>query len=520
MSSSMQSSQQTRSLAPKWRKSKMGYDFDENSEIWRLDGSVEVNLSLTDLLDDKTSQGFRKSLSRYGEELSSDSTYNMINQMTMYCEWNGARTVNVIDLTNWHSSLTNETEYRLGALKSFLLAWHDWGFPGIDSDVVDYLEELTLRGNVKGKAVRGACPHSGPLTLLEQGALSDWASNAFTEIKINLTEYCLLLSLLFTGRRIGQIRALRACDLTAKQDENGNDYVVNIPRAKQKGVGFREAFRPLPMIEDLYLLLVNQAKASQKLVEQQIGTELSLAVKQQIPVFIEEFRVAEFDSEGDVLNALNNTPDYLHISRQTAQNMIARVSRLNMAKSERTGDFIHFSSRRFRYTKATNLSRRGISGVSLAYALDQSDTQQVGVYTENTVETAQQIDDVMAEALAPLAQAFAGKLIASEKDAIRANDPHSRMKNNASNNVGNCGTHAFCASGYRACYTCVSFQPWRDAPHHEVLEEIITERQRQEKLGLSPNVIQATDRLLLAVKQVILMCKEEKSKTDRGVSND
>ena len=94
------------------------------------------------------------------------------------------------------------------------------------------------------------------------------------------------------------------------------------------------------------------------------------------------------------------------------------------------------------------------------------------------------------------------------------------MKNNSSNNIGNCGTHAFCASGYRACYTCVSFQPWRDAPHHEVLEEIITERQRQEKLGLSPNVIQATDRLLLAIKHVISLCDEAKAKTGKEVNND
>jgi integrase len=522
MSSLMQSNQQSnRSLAPEWRKSKMGYDFDENSEIWRLDGSITVNLSLMmDLLDDKTSQGFIKALSRYAEELSGPSTKRCLSYLKFYIDATGKSIVDVQGLTNWKASLSDENEYFLGGIKSFLIAWHEWGFPGIDSDVIDYLDELTLKGNVKGKAVRGACPHSGPLTLLEQGSLSDWASNAFTESKINLTEYCLLLSLLFTGRRMGQIRALRACDLVAKEDKNGNDYVVNIPRVKQKGVGFREAFRSLPVIEDLYLLLVNQARASQKLVEQQIGTELSLAVKQQIPIFIEEARVVEFGSEEDVLNALNNIPDYLHISTSRSSQVLIRVSRLNMARSERTGDFIHFTSRRFRYTKGTNLSRRGISGVSLAYALDQSDTQQVGVYTENTVETAQQIDDVMAEALAPLAQAFAGKLIASEKDAIRANDPHSRMKNNASNNVGNCGTHAFCASGYRACYTCVSFQPWRDAPHHEVLEEIITERQRQEKLGLSPNVIQATDRLLLAVKQVILMCKEEKSKTDRGVSND
>jgi integrase len=520
MSSPIQSNQQSnRALAQKWRKSKMGYDFDENSDIWHLDGSVRFNIRRINRLDYDTGVGIRKALSRYAEELSAKTTESRFNEIMAYIDSTGARTINIASLTNWHSSL-NENEHRLGSLKSFLIAWHEWGFPGIDSDVIDYLDELTLKGNVKGAAVRGACPHSGPLTLLEQGSLSDWASNAFTESKINVTEYCLLMSLLFTGRRLIQIRTLRACDLTAKENKQGNDYVVNVPRAKQKGVGFREAFRSLPVIEDLYLLLKNQAEASQKLIEQQIGMKLSLAAKQQIPIFIENNRVAEFGSEDDVLNALSNTPDYLNITDTNSRTMIRRIARLNMAKSERTGDFIHFTSRRFRYTKATNLSRRGISGVSLAYALDQSDTQQVGIYTENTVETAQQIDDVMAEALAPLAQAFAGKLIASEADAIRANDPHSRMKNNASNNIGNCGTHAFCASGYRACYTCVSFQPWRDAPHHEVLEEVITERQRQEKLGLSPNVIQATDRLLLAVKHVILICKEEKSKTDRGVSND
>jgi hypothetical protein len=57
----------------------------------------------------------------------------------------------------------------------------------------------------------------------------------------------------------------------------------------------------------------------------------------------------------------------------------------------------------------------------------------------------------------------------------------------------------------------VNFQAWRDAPHEEVLDEIISERKRQEELGVSPNVIQSTDLLLLAVQQVILMCRQVKS---------
>jgi hypothetical protein len=186
----------------------------------------------------------------------------------------------------------------------------------------------------------------------------------------------------------------------------------------------------------------------------------------------------------------------------------------NTACSERTGDYINFTASRFRYTKGTNLARRGISGVALAAALDHTDTQNIGVYTENTEETAKQIDEVMALMLAPLAQAFSGKLIASERDAVRANDPNSRVKNGKSENVGSCGTYAFCASGYRACYTCSSFEPWIEAPHEEVLNEILAEREKQKELGISSNVIQSTDRLLLAVQQVIVMCKQELSKEE------
>ena len=202
------------------------------------------------------------------------------------------------------------------------------------------------------------------------------------------------------------------------------------------------------------------------------------------------------------------------MTAECAQEILRGVSVKNTACSERTGDFIHFTASRFRYTKGTNLARRGIRGVSLAAALDQSDTQQVGIYCENTEETAKQIDEIMAPMLATLAQAFAGKLIASERDSARANDPNSRVKNSNSKNLGNCGTYAFCASGYRACYTCSSFQPWLEAPHEEVLNEILAERKKQKELSVSKNVVQSTDRLLLAVQQVIIMCNQASSEGD------
>ena len=499
-----------------WRTSKMGYKFDREADIWQIDGSMTINLGRMRDLDNKTQDGLRNALCRYAEELSSSSTDLAFSYFNMYCDQTSARSVTVTNLTNWRASLDSENEYKLGALKGFLLAWNEWGFSGVGNDVVEYLEELSLRGNAKGKAVKRACPYSGPLTQLEMGALLEWASNAFVKDVINLTQYAFFLTLAFTGRRAVQIRSLRSGDLSFREDAQGHDYIIRFPRAKQRGSGFRKEFNPLSVNEDLYLILENQAKASQEHVERVLGKKLPPATRKKIPIFLAKDRIGSLKDIQDLEKCLEKTPDLLHMTSQEAAEVLRVVAVKNMARSERTGDFINFTSRRFRYTKGTNLAKRGITGVTLALALDHSDTQNVDVYTENTEEMAVQIDAIMASVLAPLAQAFAGVLIDSERDALSAKDPHSRVKNSRANNIGNCGTHAFCASGYRACYTCFNFQPWRDAPHEEVLEEIQNERKRQEELGVSPNVIQSTDRLLLAVQQVVLLCQEAKANACAG----
>lgn len=491
-------------------KSKHGYFFDFKSDAWQLDGSYTVYLAWISKLDSKTANGFKKTLCRYAEEHSACHTKGLSEAFRTYMKYSSYDSLTVQRVTNYRSTLSDEDEYKLGKLKGFLLAWYDWGFGGIDNEVAKYLEELILKGMVKGKAVSGACPYSGPLTDQELGALLEWSSNAFSTQLISLKEYSNFLALCLTGRRPVQIRSLRACDLLIREDKNGNDYILNCPRNKQQGMSFRSQFTPITINEDLYLVLYNQKEESIKLIEKMLNEKLPIELQEQIPIFLSEYRLKEITDIKKLIVCLQDTPDYLHMTMNSASTLIRNVSIKNQAYSERTGDYIHFIARRFRYTKGTNLSRRGITGVALAAALDHSDTQNIGIYTENTEETAKQIDEIMAPVLAPLAQAFAGKLIPSEREATIANDPNSRIKNAKSKNIGNCGTYAFCASGYRACYTCSNFQPWLDAPHNEVLDEIIDERKRQEKMAVSSNVIQSTDRLLLAVQQVILMCEKEK----------
>jgi hypothetical protein len=108
--------------------------------------------------------------------------------------------------------------------------------------------------------------------------------------------------------------------------------------------------------------------------------------------------------------------------------------------------------------------------------MDHSDIQNVRVYTDNTPQEAVVINQMIGPKLAPFAQACMGTLVRSEREAIRGDDPKSRVPNSEQHAVGTCGNYGFCASGYRACYTCRFFQPWVYGPHEEVLEELYAEK--------------------------------------------
>lgn len=489
-------------------QTQMGYEFDFLSDKWRLDGSSVVNWPLLQKVDLEFELGLRAALSRYAETYSAVSTLSLFKITYSYIRKTGRKSLSLKGISEFKSKVE---DWDLGSVKSFWLTWYDWGFPGIEKEAVKFLDELVLSGMEKGKAVKGRCPFTGPYSELEQSAIYDWSANTFQSGELSLRDYVWLMSLMYTGRRSVQLRHLRACDLSIKETSKGNNYTLNVPRAKQKHTNFRREFNAIPISEDLYLLMKNLIDQSILGIEEYFAERVSESLKGEIPVFIEWNRVKRQNSIEAFFVTQQKTPDFFHSTTSSMVGILWNLSKGCTAMSERTGEVIHLFARRFRYTKATNLARKGISGVALAQALDHSDTQHISIYTLNTSKNAEIINEVMADALAPLAQAFAGTLINSEREALRANDPHSRVKNDQSSSIGNCGTNSFCANGYRSCYTCVKFQPWIDAPHHEVLEQVVADRERQKERGVSPNVIKSTDRLLLAVTEVIQLCKKAKA---------
>ncbi|HFF6157967.1 TPA: site-specific integrase [Stenotrophomonas maltophilia] len=489
--------------------SKDGYPFKPSDDHWRLNKDVQIALALPATIDATTKVGFRTTLLRYAEEASARHTENMATRFKRYLRDTGASQVTVTDLINWRAILGTDEQWQLGGLKGFLLAWHDYGFEGISKEVVDLLRGWRIQGNEKGVAVASGCPESGPYTDLEMSALLDWANLAVARKDIAFEDYAYLLTLAMTARRPVQIAALRGRDLISESGGGAPLFRLYIPRAKQRGLTFRGAFRSLAILEDLYLVLRQQHRKSVAAVSEAIGRAVEPAQAGEVPIFL-NFKqledVGHIDELTDLL--MGSAPDRLHATTGAFASALQRCEKVSTARSERTGGFIRLSATRFRHTRGTKLRREGFSAFIIAELLDHSDIQNVRVYTDNTAQEAVVINELVGAQLAPFAQACLGRLVRSEREAIRGDDPRSRVPNDRQRAVGTCGNYGFCASGYRACYTCHHFQPWVDGPHEEVLVDLYAEKERTRKAGCADVIVNANDQLILAVEHCVSMCKD------------
>jgi len=494
--------------------SKDGYSFDASADRWRLNKDVQLSLVLPTAVEPETEAGFRATLRRYSEEASARHARNMETRFKRFLRDTGAVRVTSADLINWRAILGTDEQWQLGGLKGFLLAWHDYGFEGVSKEVAQQLEGWRIQGNEKGAAVAGGCPETGPLTDLEMAALLDWANMAVVRKDIAFEDYAYLLTLVMTARRPVQIAALRGRDLTRVDENEVPLYRLTIPRAKQRGLGFRGAFRSLAIIEDLFLVLQQQHRQSVALAAEAAGVELAPALANEVPIFINRSSLKDIHGVEDLEDALAGpAPDLLHATTTALNEGLRRCARASTARSERTGEFIRFTATRFRRTRGTKLRREGLSAFVIAELLDHSDIQNVKVYTDNTAQEAVVINELVGAQLAPFAQACLGKLVYSEREALRGDDPRSRVPNDRQHIVGNCGNYGFCASGYRACYTCFHFQPWVSGPHEEVLADLYSEKERVRAAGCAEVVVNANDQLILAVEHCVSMCKEAKSRS-------
>ncbi|MDP5130099.1 MAG: site-specific integrase [Paraglaciecola sp.] len=500
------------------RISKANYEFDVFEDFWKLNASFGLNFKTLSSfnLNKKFSDNFRLLLADYACEFSSgyvDNIYLFCRDLFSFGVVNNIKEENVI---NFKASLTDKTEYKLGFIRAFLIAWHEKGLSGVDKKVVLLLESMKIKGNQKGKAVTTGCPHSGAYSFEEQVAFINWYVNSFTQKIISLEEYAFIMGLQRTGARPIQLSYLYYGDLVVRKQGSIEHYDINLPNAKKRNEGIRESFQyKKDVSEDLMLVFVAQAEQSIKKIQQYFSIKLTDNDKKIIPVFLREEELKGLSNFDAFLTLSKSNPDFFCIRDYEINNMMKRLAKVCQLKTSRIivngepGD-LHISPRRFRYTHATNMAINGASVFAIAEELGHSDTQNVKVYTEFKEEIADRIDTALESSLIPMAQAFTGMLVDSQKDAIRANDPRSFINNDNGNSVGNCGKFGFCGNGTIHCYTCNKFQPWVYAPHKEVLASVLSELELKRQMGASEFVLHSHNRSIDAIKVVIMKCDARK----------
>lgn len=375
--------------------------------------------------------------------------------------------------------------------------WFRWSadqsLPGFeDADLLYEVVALRIPGNTKGDAVLSDDPAEGPIDDLEEIALRA----ALHRDGDNLLARALTWAFLALGCNPKNLVYLCEGDLKHVKHGEHDFYSLDMPRIK-KGVDPRASLKPRKL--DSFL-----AALFNELIERNAAIDIPDGFSR--PLFAR--RTPRPDCIGTNIEGFA----YHFTTRELLLVVKEYVAALGVA-SHRTGAPLQITPRRLRYRFATKKVQEGCPMDVLADLLDHTDLQNVVVYYAGT-SMMKRLDEALAVTLGPIVSRFMGRVVPGEHDAsgtggrIKA-QPLGRIRD-----IGTCGSNTLCKLFPPfSCYLCPLFQPWRDAPHREVLEDLVRQRDvRIEAAGRADDrIAKQYDEILLAVGQVVELCERESS---------
>lgn len=493
-------------------RSRLGYPFDPQSLRWVLSRDISLGLSwMPKLLTTRLQTSAMRVFQFYAENYSpgyANQASEGLHRFARFCTLGGRKlaAITADNLISYRATLAAHQEWRLGSFSTIVRRWHALGYTGVDPEVPQLLKGWRLRGSVKGLAVQTKCPYEGPLSELEFAALRQRIIDAYEARSIKLDDLVLVQLFMATGRRPTQLASLKAEDLIASSEDDGTQsFLLNVPRSKQRASGWRQEFKRFALRPELGAAIVQLIASNEKKFNGR--RRVPIEGLGSLPLFPLWSKIERRRAQRLGLPGLSEVADVLHQSTQQMQQWLTGVISSLKICSERTGKHLYVFPLRLRRTIATRAAREGHGELIIAELLDHTDTQNAKVYTENVPEHVDAINEAVARQLAPLAQAFSGVLVNSEQSARRGEDPSSRIRS-TSGGVGTCGHFGFCGGAAPiACYTCTNFQPWLHGPHREVLEGLLSERDRIAALTQDNQIASINDRTILAVTQVVQLCE-------------
>lgn len=483
-------------------KTRSGVCFDLMHDVWNIfdpAGTAKINFDrLGPLISAEMLVATKHTVAHYLRTKSTSLSQLVFDRLCGFCHFAAndkqLTSITAPDILAYRASLDQSHEWYLGTLRGFFRTWSDLRLPGLDIEVIQVLNKVRLKGNRKGDAVRTADPNRGPFTDIELQAIVTALNDALARDEIDISDYVLVQLFLALGARGVQLASLKICDFSITKANNGDIvHLIQVPRAKQRNGEHRAEFKARKLTPDLGRLIDRHCLSTKR-----NWADLGIA-EDDLPFWPNPENTGTSD---DLL---------YHSTRQDLSDRLQAVFDRLSVVSERSGQPLNVTTRRFRYTLGTRAAREGLSEFVLAELLDHTDTQNVGVYVEAVPEIVERIDRAMATELAPMAQAFAGVLIDGESQANRAGDPRSRIvtPGDLKHPVGSCGSYGFCgAMAPIACYTCRNFQPWLDGPHEQVLEQLLADRRRIMVQTGDATIAAINDRVIYACAEVVRLCQE------------
>lgn len=498
-----------------------GYHFVPGENRWCLSKGVTISLSWVECgLCATLAAALRQALTYFAENYSAGYVSGLNQDFKHFVtsvsgREGGLKVLTVAQLLNYRALLGENHLSRLYRVLRVIQRLHEQHIIDIPGDVVELLAEWKLKGGIKGASVRTRCPHKGPLTDNEFEATLGELYAALEAGNILLSTFVLTMLFLATGRRPCQLRDLKVKDFVSARAKDGLPiYILRIPRAKQSDRGddpWRTEFKDVALEPELGEAL-EALVAKVKTRVSSLLPDVTEEIIQEMPIFPswKEITTAGSATTKSLLEAFRS--DFFHRPVGSISFAVSRcIDRLKI-HSERLDGPIHVFPYRLRRTLATRAAREGYGDLVIAELLDQTDTQNVKVYTENVAENVDAISAAVATQLAPMAQAFAGVLVDSEAHARRGDDVTSRVKTSDGMFAGTCGKFGFCgALAPLSCYTCAHFQPLLDGPHEQMLQDLIRENERIQRLTGDRTIASVNNRTLLAVAEVVRICKRRKA---------
>lgn len=483
-----------------------GHVFDASKDRWAIPtpaGSASFNFTTLQGASDQLRLGIKDAcaamlLSKPPEiVMRALSAYRVLLRFVTQRNKHLIDEIDIADVLYFGESRPPKQRYQLRRLKEMLLHWSNTGAYGLTADLRKMLPNLVTEHHEVGGAVRTMDPETGPLTDIEYEGVTSEILKKYADGVLSDAEYTLIVLAISLAARPMQLAMLKTKDFSRTTRADGSSvFILQVTRLKQgSGIRPRTIFRPRHL-----------SPAVGELVQRQCGTARTWAIAHGI-----EPDEAPLFPSTDIRQRLL-TADHFniglagHFPGKNLSELLTRLLKKVTVQSHRTGQSLRLFQTRMRRTFGTRAAAEGMSPTVIADLMDHSYLSSSLAYIETRPEMMERIDKALALEIAPLAQAFSGTLIA------RGKNPKGKIihypSQDALKQVGECGKFSFCRlAAPLACYTCVFFNPWIDAPHESLLEQLLVEREELITLA-DQRIATVNDRTILAIADVVNRCRE------------